>query len=777
MTRLTNDHEIMIGSTTRRLQLIRDEKGKAAYSVIENPPETKVRVMFGQNNWTAGHGQYKARVPSMYFDGASIDTTQEGRIILGPYINEVKTSETADQSYSTGVDSYGTIYGSYIRAQTFTAGSTYTMTYAKLYLKRIGTPGTVSVDIKATTFDGSDYVPSGSSLGTSTKDGNTISTSAGWVTFNFFFGVPLTSGAVYAIIVSALSGSGVSYIDWGQDVTSAGYAGGKALLSLNLGVTWALDGSVGATVDDYFEVGTSAASELDSYPTCFVWSATLGKLLCATGGKVYTYTGVGWDDATTTLAGVTDLEEFNGVLYAAMGASTKYYYSTDGASWTQTDLTDGYAVKFLSAPNPEGTSNVLWKTKTPNEVSNTTDGRTIGTTGVQWTSPAYIGDTSNNITNIFLDSDRLMVGRTDNLYHYDSDGGISALMDDLKQSRSTDNFKYVINWKGDTVFSLGTGLGIIESGTSFKKFGPLYDTGDIDKVGQVVGLSADTDYLYVAMLEGTNTVIYKGRKVTEDFDGDGYSEEEWAWCPWVNLSTNYCGQIFVAQHSATDRRLWFGYGTHTGYVYISDNPTADANARFASSGYIRLSYTYGSSPYWDKMIQYIITETAGCTANITVTPKYRKDTDTSDSALTAAITTNGTVKTNLTSAISGKKIQFELWLATNDATITPQVLLFEAHGFEKPETIRIHEATYSLSDTPELKGSTIRSFLRGGRTSTSLIKFADLRWGEYTSGTAGTNYQYVIMEPGYPKEIEIYREKDSAPEPAITVRWVETNFS
>jgi hypothetical protein len=163
----------------------------------------------------------------------------------------------------------------------------------------------------------------------------------------------------------------------------------------------------------------------------------------------------------------------------------------------------------LTAPSANGLTNVLWKASIPNQVASNTDGTDAG--AVQWTTPAYIGDTTNNITNIFLSGDKLMVGRTDNLYTYDSDGTVHELMPDLKVSRTPQNFKYVAHWQGNTYFSVTTGLYELTSYNTLNKMGPLQDTGDIDKVGVVVGLAADIDYLYVAMAEGTVTHIYKGK--------------------------------------------------------------------------------------------------------------------------------------------------------------------------------------------------------------------------------------------------------------------------
>jgi len=600
----THDHEIRVNSTTKRFNLARNDNGGAIYQVSEDTPKYQNPFKFIMRNWQGGHGQYELKQSDLYFYGQSIDTTQEGKVILGPLI---------------------------------------------------------------------------------------------------------------------------------------------------------------------YSVGVGATTSLGANPVCFCWYAAISKLMVATGTKVFW-----WDSSTgyfvekedfTAIGIITDMKEYDGILYVALGMDDLYYTSANGADFTVTNLTDHHAVGFFTAPNAAGTSNVLWKFITPNQIASTTNGQAGGT---QWSSPAYIGDTSNNITNIFVVNGNLMIGRTDNLYNYDSDGGVHALMDGLKNNRDTNNFKYVVDWQTATYFSLTQGLGEITAYNTFQPVGPFTDIDDIGKTGTCVGVASDKDFIYIAMDEGTNTHIYKGREIRR---AGGL---RWEWCPWVFLSTNACATMMVVQHSSTDRRLWFGYGNYAAYVILTDNPLADSATRFAASGNIRFSYDYGSNPYWDKLFQSVITETKNCTADITVTPRYLKDTDTSATDLTPEIITNGVVKTDLTSPLSCKRIQFELDLATNSSSTTPEVTYFEARGIENPEKVRIYEAVYVVGDEPSQKAETIRDFFRDARESTNLIRFADLRYGE---STESTNYTWVVMMPGYPVEVEILHERGRAPEMGIKVRFMEIDYT
>jgi len=532
-----------------------------------------------------------------------------------------------------------------------------------------------------------------------------------------------------------------------------------------------------------------AAADLGATPKHFLWFNNISKWMCATAKKVFSYDGTNFvvEEDFTAIADITGLCEFNDIMYVCLGTGTKYYYTANGTDYTITDLTDGYATKMLSAPNAAGTATVLWKFKTPNELSNTTDGRTVAAGGVQWSSPAYIGDISNDIISSFLMGDRLMVGKEDNLYYYDSSGGTHPLMNDLNKARSANNFKYVSEWQSSIYFSLAQGVKEVSANT-LESISPTREATDIAKIGTCVGLVGDRDYLYCGMelassewpytfpitfSDGstqTDVTLYKGK---EDWIGGNLI---WAWCPWVWVGNNDCDTMAICHHTDTDRRLWFGYGNYAGYVIITDNPTEEgSNATFTTAeSWLRMSYTYGTNPYWDKLFQSVVTEVKGCDSGKTVTPKYRKDTDTSPTALTAAITSNGIAKTNLTSAISCNKIQFELHLATDSSSYTPEVLFFQARGIEKPETVRIYEATYKAISKPSIITTTMRDFLRTGKTSTSLIKFADLRYGE---STAGTTYHWVVFEPGYPREVELIHEKGRKPELGIQVRMREISYT
>ena len=102
-------------------------------------------------------------------------------------------AKTLKDYYNTGDDGTPTLIGGvYWESQTFTASSTYDIGSVKLKLYRIGTPGTLTVSIRATDGNGQ---PTGADLASGTTDGNTLTTntSGEWREITFSSSYALTN--------------------------------------------------------------------------------------------------------------------------------------------------------------------------------------------------------------------------------------------------------------------------------------------------------------------------------------------------------------------------------------------------------------------------------------------------------------------------------------------------------------------------------------------------------------------------------------------------------
>lgn len=150
---------------------------------------------------------------------------------------------------NTGDNNYTVIGTTAWRGQTFVAAAAYDAIAVKLLMYRIGTPGTITLSIRATDLDGK---PTGSDLASGTFDGDTITDDeAGeWVTF-LLGPLSLELGVKYAIVVRVAGSSCRIRISGNL------YADGSVFFSTNSGSTW----SAIATQDMMFEVYSEAITK------------------------------------------------------------------------------------------------------------------------------------------------------------------------------------------------------------------------------------------------------------------------------------------------------------------------------------------------------------------------------------------------------------------------------------------------------------------------------------------------------------------------------------
>lgn len=158
---------------------------------------------------------------------------------------------TLYESY-TGTHTYSwwsqnTIWG----CMTFTPQISHSLTAIRLYLMKYGSPGTVTISIRATDVNGA---PTGGDLAiASTFQGNDLLTSMAWkeIAMN---AVRVTAGIMYAIVIRVLAGDGSNFIYYAGHRQTNGetmYSGGSICSSSNSGSTWTIyDGSGGQTDDD-----------------------------------------------------------------------------------------------------------------------------------------------------------------------------------------------------------------------------------------------------------------------------------------------------------------------------------------------------------------------------------------------------------------------------------------------------------------------------------------------------------------------------------------------
>lgn len=122
-------------------------------------------------------------------------------------------------------ESIGASNNGEIRGQTFTPSTTHYMTHIKLKLARKGSPGTLTVNIRAT----SSKLPTGSAVATgyANADSFTTSTSGEWITITLETPIQLSGDAEYAICPSISNFTvNVNDVYWRYDSSSPVYSHG-----------------------------------------------------------------------------------------------------------------------------------------------------------------------------------------------------------------------------------------------------------------------------------------------------------------------------------------------------------------------------------------------------------------------------------------------------------------------------------------------------------------------------------------------------------------------
>jgi len=151
---------------------------------------------------------------------------------------------------------WGPAYGVNWKGQTFTPSTAHTITSVKLLLYRVGSPGTYTIGIRAT----SSGLPTGGNLCSGSIDGDTLTDNPAGEEKEITLGAGanLSASVQYAIVMDARDGSAGNSVQSRGRSTDASYAGGTRCYSANSGVAW----TAVAADDHWFEEwGESLAFE------------------------------------------------------------------------------------------------------------------------------------------------------------------------------------------------------------------------------------------------------------------------------------------------------------------------------------------------------------------------------------------------------------------------------------------------------------------------------------------------------------------------------------
>lgn len=188
-------------------------------------------------------------------------------VALVGLISSPVLAATLYEYYNTNDDNGLAVYPPRVLGQTFTPSEAHKITSVKLLLYRLGSPGTLTVGIRAT----SGGEPTGGDLCSGSTDGDTLPTTSPyeWREITLGDGYDLDADTQYAIIIKAPDGNSTNSVWWRKDASDPTYAGGLALYSVDE-VTWYTYATQDYMFEEWGEVAapptvtTSAASSVEA---------------------------------------------------------------------------------------------------------------------------------------------------------------------------------------------------------------------------------------------------------------------------------------------------------------------------------------------------------------------------------------------------------------------------------------------------------------------------------------------------------------------------------
>lgn len=214
------------------------------------------------------------------------------------FVPKVKALDPMYEYYSTGDDLGIYFYGNCWKAQTFTPSTAHNITHVKLKMHRSGSPGTLTVGIRAVNGEGK---PTGSDLTNGTINANTFTTSSSgaWYQINLT-SYSLSADTQYAIVCRALDGDMSNFVSWRADYSSPTYAGGITLDSGDSGSSWTPQSAMDCMFEEYGEASPGWLSGWDKRVKLTIDNTDIGETLTNFPVLVYlsTSSGRGPDDVS-----------------------------------------------------------------------------------------------------------------------------------------------------------------------------------------------------------------------------------------------------------------------------------------------------------------------------------------------------------------------------------------------------------------------------------------------------------------------------------------------
>ncbi|MBT3239372.1 MAG: hypothetical protein HON98_02590 [Chloroflexi bacterium] len=301
-------------------------------------------------------------------------------------------------------------------------------------------------------------------------------------------------------------------------------------------------------------------------------------------------------------------------------------------------------------------------------------------TGTSYGSEILIGESDQEIRQIFERNGVLCVFKSDGIYCISPDGKVSRELSEFGVGKSLQDGREVYVKGEEVYFSWGDSSLIHLSGNDHKYIGPDLEIGlPENRKGPISAIIGITEGLLVAVNAGEmgfSSVLFQAYETT------GWHEVYRAWAAGKEVSN-----IYWQNCSGTRPRLWISVGGELvvqEWPKTSRNPLQDSGFNFQHECWIKTASMDMGVARLPKFIKEVSLISENLTTGVEVHLDYQAEDDVGSECWTKAETFYSSPEDNLPILVGNlRKIRFRLRLLTNDAQIPPVVQATVMEGFAR----------------------------------------------------------------------------------------------
>lgn len=381
-----------------------------------------------------------------------------------------------------------------------------------------------------------------------------------------------------------------------------------------------------------------------------------------------------------------EVVQFNGVLFAPCGDSAAYITSTDGTTWTSSNLADPYAKKFV-ARGRTSTTPQLWKISGTGVLKSNTDGVNGGPA---WSAGTPTGHSSETVNSLLVAYDLLLVFKKEGIYSFDGTNVEDIFKADYI---ATQNGKHAYLWVDGNVY-VPYGDRLMKFNASNNVFDFVFPTdnmtGHPEINGTIHGISGNADALFFLLHNSAgNEYTIKGVPGV-------------AWHTLIYSGTNTGETIKVISATiahSTNPIIIKGYTTYSAYYVLPRTglrPEDDLNYKYVSAGSLYGPSISAGGLTIDKAIvggsQLTINASAGKTVNLYYSL------DEGIYTLLLSSTSAGLAKASTNGELLFNSVRNAVYMTTGDTGTSPICLAAGFNTVSLPPRKRIWELDVVLSN-------------------------------------------------------------------------------